>query len=297
MEKILYRHNQNFGKTPTDALSVLTFETRELGNADIPAYCLEHYDFPTAARSLIEGLVKHINGEPGIEVSANGYPFILDIMLTQIRKLTGKDIRHVLWLASRQSVIDNYEGTEDNIEAYETSSVILSDLGEDGILFGYVEAPEPCAPITMAMILEGAEYEEVSYLKDINDSMELDSAGEDLAWLSNTVTTPGGRKLVLDASLRVQGDVRVTFREREYRRASRMPKELLGCYHDGKDPRELDSDYYVDFNNWFEVFVTVHENDKVLYDQSFVNDSPGDSDWKNGFADMLLEAVKDLLEN
>lgn len=142
MEKILYRHNQSTGKTPTDALSVLTFETRELGNSDIPRYCLEHYNFPSGTRSLMEGLIRHIDGDEGVKVSENGYPFILDLMLGHIRKETGRDIRHVLWLASRQSVIDNYEGTEDNIEAYETSPVILSDLGPDGILFGYIEAPE-----------------------------------------------------------------------------------------------------------------------------------------------------------
>lgn len=152
MKKILYRHNQSLGATPTDALSVLTFETRELGNTDVLEYCLEHYNFPSTSGSLIEGLIRHINGDEGITVSEDGYPFILDIMLDHIRKETGVNVKHVLWLASKQSVIDNYEGTEDNIEAYETSPVILSDLGEDGILFGYAEAPKPCADTAIERI-------------------------------------------------------------------------------------------------------------------------------------------------
>lgn len=45
-------------------------------------------------------------------------------------------------MADRETVIELYDGTEDNISEYETSEAVISDLGGDGVLFGYEEMPE-----------------------------------------------------------------------------------------------------------------------------------------------------------
>lgn len=141
-------------------------------------------------------------------------------------------------------------------------------------------------------VLKGAHYEEVPYLKDINDSMELDSAGEDLAYLENTIFTRSGKKITVDACVRVQGDVRVRFGGQWYRNASKMPKELIQCYHDGSDPAMLDPDYYVDDNNWFEEFVKVTDEDGIdICDVSIVIDDV--TDMKEGLADSLVEILND----
>lgn len=141
-------------------------------------------------------------------------------------------------------------------------------------------------------VLKGAHYEEVPYLKDINDSMELDSGGEDLAYLKNTIFTRSGKKITANASVRVQGDVRVRFKGQWYRSASSMPKELIECYHDGSDPAMLDPDYYVDNNNWFEEFVKVTDEDGIdICDVSIVIDDV--TDMKEGLADSLVEILND----
>ena len=145
---------------------------------------------------------------------------------------------------------------------------------------------------TAADILKGALYEEKPWLKDINDSMELDSDLVDLAYLKNTILTRSGMKITVDAAVRVVGDVRVRFKGQWYRSASSMPKELIQCYHDGSDPAMIDPDYYVDNNNWFEQFVRITDEDGlVIYEDSFVVDDV--SGMKEGLADSLTECLND----
>lgn len=144
---------------------------------------------------------------------------------------------------------------------------------------------------TAADVLKGAHYEEEPYLKDINDSMELDSDPTDVAYLENTIFTRSGKKLVVDASVRVVGDVKVYFNGNCYRNASKMPKELIQCYHDGTDPAMIDPDYSVDNNNWFEQFVRVTDgNGTVICDVSFVINDPSG---KESLAESIAECLND----
>lgn len=140
-------------------------------------------------------------------------------------------------------------------------------------------------------ILKDAHYEEEPFLKDINDSMEIDSDPVDLAYLENTIITRSGRKLAVDASVRAVGDVKVYFKGECYRNASKMPKKLIQCYHDGTDPTTIDPDYICDNNNWFEEFVKVtDENGTVICDESFVIDDPAGKE-------SLAESIADILND
>lgn len=145
-------------------------------------------------------------------------------------------------------------------------------------------------------ILKEAEHHIVSYLKDINDSMELDSAGEDLAWIKNTIMTRSGKKLMIDAALRVQGDVKVIFKGETYRNASKMPKELLECYHNDKDPLTIAPDYYVSMNNWFELFVKITDEKGISYEESYVLDSNDEDDWPAALADTVIDVLNNEQE-
>ena len=55
----------------------------------------------------------------------------------------GQDIQYALWLADKACVQGFYGGRDSDIACYETSNVILSDLGQHGILFGYEFEPFP----------------------------------------------------------------------------------------------------------------------------------------------------------
>lgn len=52
------------------------------------------------------------------------------------------NLKYCLWLSSREVVKDLYGGTDETIDAYNTSSFILSDLGQDGKLFAYEHLPQ-----------------------------------------------------------------------------------------------------------------------------------------------------------
>lgn len=67
----------------------------------------------------------------------------VDMLIDEISKYMHKKIKYGLWLADRQNVIDFYDGDDNNINAYEKSDVILSDIGHNGVLFGYDKKPTP----------------------------------------------------------------------------------------------------------------------------------------------------------
>ena len=90
----------------------------------------------------------------GRELEENGYvddmseldqlEFLEKVRL-DISAQAGRDIQYALWLADKACVQRFYGGTDSDIESYETSDVILSDLGRGGTLFGYELEPLPCA--------------------------------------------------------------------------------------------------------------------------------------------------------
>jgi len=97
----------------------------------------------------------------------------------------------------------------------------------------------------------------IKHIEKIRDSMQLDS-GQDIAWMEGDIDG-----FHFNASVRVTGEVRVTFRDQCYSHASQMPKELLDCYAAGAGPEDIikaaESDgrkygtpYCVDNNNWLE---------------------------------------------
>lgn len=97
------------------------------------------------------------------------------------------------------------------------------------------------------------KFESYIDLRDINDSMELDS-GREIARLEK------GKYVV---TLEVRGEVRVCYKDSIYTCASDMPKELLQMFHDWKPEYEEIVDCRM--NNWFEVFLWKKGKDGELY--------------------------------
>lgn len=148
----LFRNPNYGGDNITDAVQIMLFEILELGNTDILETMLNNgFIKNETLRQRIEHAVVYIseNGGPGYydEYHYTAYDSDIKKMIqslpNEIEKTTGKKIRFALWLASRDSVIKNYEGNDDNMLAYPTGDIVLSDLGDDGILFGYENEPKP----------------------------------------------------------------------------------------------------------------------------------------------------------
>ena len=148
-----YRNDSAFGDGFRDAVDVIAYEVFELGNIDSIEYILEHYavsDSVADEWSMI--LDEYDENDYDYVTDENDMPYHADsenaknkvrALLSEVSRVSGVDIRHVLWLASEKSVRSRYDGDDENIEAYDIDSgVILSDLGFDGRLYGFSELPE-----------------------------------------------------------------------------------------------------------------------------------------------------------
>ena len=137
----MYRSESFQGSGVRDAVSVITYEICELGNVDVLNYCLGHYDL---SRMHFDDTVRALRDSVDAGEYVDEYdvrPLVTDL-LKHIESNTGYDIRYALWLAGMDTVMSDYDGEEGRVDAYECGPVVLSDLGWDGVLFGYTNLPK-----------------------------------------------------------------------------------------------------------------------------------------------------------
>lgn len=155
-EPVGYRSDDLFGDGYRDAVDVMAHEIFELQNADI----LDTLADGILKDTDIEEDLKHLSydiGSPRAVYFADileeedtdtaegkAKAFVREI-LDAVREKTGKDIKYVLWLSdSVDDVIAEYELNESitEFDEYSTAdSVVLSDIGKGGKLFGYEKLP------------------------------------------------------------------------------------------------------------------------------------------------------------
>lgn len=142
MEKIGYRNNY-WGTGTTNLKEIYLFEIFELGNTDIIDYALEHYTDGMHKEDV--DLLMKISEEPGIvfDIEDENKAMLINELIDSVYRATGQQIKYGLWLASLDVVNELYDGLDGDVQAYETSEVILSDLGfnDQGVLFGYTDNP------------------------------------------------------------------------------------------------------------------------------------------------------------
>lgn len=137
------------------------------------------------------------------------------------------------------------------------------------------------------------------FIENVNDSMQLDSGQE----LVSLTLVKGPFKVY--AAVRVEGEVRVIFRDQTYRCASQMPGELIEAYRDGKGPKEValadggsyETPYEVIDNNWLETCVVVSDKDGILCDTLGGDVIDGDRDTAEGWFDFLADDATKGLEH
>lgn len=122
------------------AKEVIRFEIFELGNIDI---------LQTLKNSILKETKFSYKFDLLInEIYDNGFiddMFIdeqLDFcqsILNEINHILNKNIKYALWLANENIIKNYYKGK--TIDYYETTNIILSNLGQEGILYGYEYFP------------------------------------------------------------------------------------------------------------------------------------------------------------
>lgn len=140
-----------------DAARVICFEMFELGNTDIPDTVYYKYIQPNleALYPIYHESINQIRVLIDVEdrdkakdwmYSLEGhrdYMLLALAILDMVNKICHTKVHYVLWLASKEKVVNYYNGNKKNMQEYTTSPIVLSDLGDEGILFGYENEPTP----------------------------------------------------------------------------------------------------------------------------------------------------------
>lgn len=155
-EPVGYRSDDIFGDGYRDAVDVIAHEVFELRNADILdtladgvlkdmdiAENLKHLSYDISSPKAV--YFADILEEENESVAEDKAKAFVRELLDAMREKTGKDIKYVLWLSdSVDDVIAEYEPNDfiTEFDEYSTAdSVVLSDIGKGGKLFGYEKLP------------------------------------------------------------------------------------------------------------------------------------------------------------
>lgn len=155
-----YRSDSLFGDGYRDASQVMAYEVFTLNNSDILVTLSETILKDSDIKKDLEILSEELDKGHKIEMDHTGiYDLIekantntsigiqfFEKVLLEIEKATGKKIKYCLWLCDTKDNVRRYdirnELSDEDIDAYEESDIILSDIGSDGCLYGYEENPK-----------------------------------------------------------------------------------------------------------------------------------------------------------
>jgi len=205
---ILFRTESYSGSGVRDIQDVIEYEMSELRNKDIPRYVLEHYDIDEALRLDLQAILR--------DDPAGEYPFLGDgaghgvgdrpdlqdlisRMVDAVSAVLGQNLedgrhvnamrlRYALWLAPLRAVCEHYVRSDGSTQAYATASrtlyspepVVLSDLGDEGVLLAFVDEPQP---LPDPVRYELCEWPDSQAVMDLPFALPADHPEFDSAWL------------------------------------------------------------------------------------------------------------------
>ena len=166
-----YRCEEFFGEGRRDAASVMAYETFVLENTDILDYLIKSDLIGETMKELLfvyktlmkEGMLIHTGFDTDYEEMLYRYRNnekdrveFFEEVLDDIRKATGVNVRFCLWLCdSPQECLDSHNADqakhlkEFEFDMYDTSDIVLADLGKKGKLCGYEKLPEASCSVQM----------------------------------------------------------------------------------------------------------------------------------------------------
>lgn len=137
MKEIGFRSEDVFGEGYRYAPRVMAHEVFELENSDI---------IDTLSSNLMRGS-KILKEAHNITDEESGVLFFKEV-LKELSKITGREVKYCLWLCDKpEDVFKEYGASKDSIKVYLKSDIVLSDLGNEGKLYGYEELPKPLADV------------------------------------------------------------------------------------------------------------------------------------------------------
>lgn len=148
-----YRTESFSGSGEREAVGVMAFEMFELMNTDIldtlSAGVLKDHPIKSEIRDMIELIEGWQTGEPSEALPEADSEKALEFcqrLLDAVAEVTGITVRYALWLTTKEQIASYYGKDMDDAtdySAYEIGPVILSDLQNGDILYGYPACPQP----------------------------------------------------------------------------------------------------------------------------------------------------------
>lgn len=166
-----YRTESYSGSKVRDAVSVLLYETVDLGNRDCLEGCYKIIKNTEMGRVL--GKVLESMDEQDTPFSPSHFPLgyksltsrnFIEKVLEAVNEETGQHIKYALWLADKHVAMGEFQdggygGTKNNTAMYVQGPVRFLDIGPEGALFGY-----PYEPVPLSMALEQPVRKELQEL-------------------------------------------------------------------------------------------------------------------------------------
>ena len=160
-----YRSEIFYGEGYRSSAEVMAHEVFEYGNTDILQTLASTILKNSPMREKLEIIEEELNndyvadGDDGSiyemivgyeDDETEGINFFKEV-LSEIEKVTGKNVQYCLWLCDTKEDVYGYDLygdlTDKDIDAYEETDIVLSDLGQSGKLYGYESYPEPVEEI------------------------------------------------------------------------------------------------------------------------------------------------------
>ena len=156
-----YRSEVLFGEGYRDAAEVMAHETFYMQNTDIlhtlretilqkSPICMK---LGILEEEINNGCIADVDDGSLYQLVENadnnkdiGVEFFKKV-LNEIKAVANKDIKYCLWLCDTKEDVKAYdlhdELTDDDIDEYQESEIVLSDIGSEGKLYGYEYLPMP----------------------------------------------------------------------------------------------------------------------------------------------------------
>lgn len=166
-----YRCEEFFGEGYRDAASVMAYEVFVLNNTDVLDYLIKSKLIGEWMKELLlvyatlmkDGVLIRTGFDTDYEEMLYRYRNnekdrveFFEEVLDDIRKATGVNVRFCLWLCdSPQECLDSHNIDqarrlkEFEFNMYDTSDIVLADLGKKGKLYGYEKLPEASCSVQM----------------------------------------------------------------------------------------------------------------------------------------------------
>lgn len=207
---ILFRSESYSGSGVRRIEDVIEYEMSELRNKDIPRYVLDHYDLGEALRLDLQAILRvDPAGEYPFLCNGTGHGVcdradlqgLISRMIDELSAVLGQNtedgqrvnamrLRYALWLAPLGAVSEHYATNrgDGHVQAYATASrtlynpepVVLSDLGDEGVLLAFADEP---LPLPDPVRYELCEWPDSQAVMDLPFALPADHPEFDSAWL------------------------------------------------------------------------------------------------------------------